>query len=316
MPDHIIRPVPHYSDHIIDKVMPSLEVHLFGGPPGIGKTQLMLQILPAIERGEMVFGHKARPTKCIFVSCDRGERAHLRRLDNLGITHWFPENPPPGVFPFYSGLTTNDNVGYTLESIVKGCAVGFPDRELLFIDGFGSLCTESKDYNDVGKFLRLATQLCVRYNVTIIGSVHSPKAKEGQTYTNPREQILGSQAWGGFSDLLIGMQPADPKDPMNPRRLVHICCRAAAGDFTLKMILQNGRLVPDEAVERDLVTILASWLNSQGFERQIPTKEILEYGVKTCTLHPRFIERWIEEQVESGVLDRVMKGRYRLKMKA
>lgn len=301
---------PHYSHHIVEGIMPSLEMDLVAGPPGIGKTQLMLQILPAIAKGERVFGYPTNPTKSVFVSCDRGERSILRRLDHLGLPHY----PDPGSFPFSSSLETKDGNDYTLETIMIECKKRFPDHPLLFIDGMGALVGESKEYYDVQRFLTSGTRLCLKHNITVIGSVHSPKTREGQTYSNPREQVLGSQAWVGFSDLLISVQPGDPKDPSSNRRLVHVCSRSTAGDFTVKMILSNGILVVDDSIERELYSLLDEWLKKQDHVRIIPTREIILYGVKECSLYERAIERWIEEKVDAGTLERVSRGKYKRKL--
>jgi hypothetical protein len=304
------RPVYDYREHIVPGIMPSREVHLICGPPGIGKTTLCLDLLPAIERGDLILGYsRAIPTKSVFVSCDRSEGAHLRRLDSLGIPH--------AEFPFFSGLDIrDDNDPLNIEKIISSAAKHFPDHPLVFIDGMASLIEDTSNYRQAQQLLRETTKLCYWNNRTVIGSVHSPKAKEGQSYTNPREQILGSQAWSGFSDLVIAMQPAEPKDPANNRRLVHVCTRSAAGDFTVKMILTGGRLMIDDSIERELYSLLEEWLKKQDHTRIIPTREIILYGVKECSLYERAIERWIEEKVEEGVLDRVARGKYRRKLQA
>jgi hypothetical protein len=312
-------------EHIVPGLMPAREVHLICGPPGIGKTTLCLDLLPQIERGDLILGHaRANPTKSVFISCDRSESAHIRRQGSLGMPFWDAANPDPRSFPFFSGISVkldipeedDDDHELKIQNIIRICAQNFPDRPLLFIDGFAALIEDSSNYRQAQQLLRKTTRSCIRHNRTVLASVHSPKAKEGQTYNNPREQILGSQAWAGFSDLVIAMQPADLKDPTNPRRLVHVCSRSLAGDYTIKMILQNGRLVLDDSIERDLYSLLLQWLLKIPYDRQIPTREILTYGVKDCALSLRSVERWIEEQVENGVLERVAKGLYRRKLQA
>jgi hypothetical protein len=298
---------PHYSDHIIEGVMPSLEVHLLTGAPGIGKTSIMLQLLPMIERGERIFGYPSKPTKSVFISCDRSERAHLRRLDSLTIPHYDSESSQAGAFPFYSGLSSD--AGYTLDAIVKGCLYQFPDRPLLFIDGMGSLLGESAQYHDVQKFLRTATRLCYEHCRTIIGTVHSPKSKEGQSYSNPREQILGSQAWAGFSDLVIAMAPEKEDSKI---KQVWVCTRSSAGDFLLRMIRDSsGKLVEySDENEKDMLTLLDQWLSKQDFSREIPTKEFLELGIKQFCLSERTIMRWLSAQVDEGKLKKETRGKY------
>jgi AAA domain len=300
----VIMPPTPYNSYIIESVMPSEEIHLLGGPPGVSKTSLGMQLLCDIEEGRDIFGYHTHPTKSVFVSCDRSERAHLRRLDGFGL--------PPDRFPFFSGRDQD----LTLSAIIQGCYSHYPDRPLLFIDGIASLLDGNlSDYTDVQQFLRSGGQLCEKYHRTLLGTVHASKAREGASYPNPRDQLVGSTAWGGFSDLTLVLQFADSKDISNPDRLLHVCTRGPATEFTVRMRKDRltGRLVELDP-DLDLLSLLDSWILKQDFTRIIPTGEISEIGTKEFQLSPRSIERWLNRQVESGLLERMERGKYQRRM--
>jgi len=303
-PSKIILPYVHPPrEWIVDQIMPIGQLCLLVGPAGVGKTTHSFDLCDDIQEGRLVYGRQVRQTGVVIVSCDRDEDSHYDRLTSLGIPHhrfaFFPQRDAPT----------------SIERIVSACTHHYKSHRLLFIDGFGTLVPDGKlnDYGVVSRFLADCGALCKKHKITILGSIHTAKAKEGEAYTSPREQALGSAAWAGFADLMIVMQRDNPKEPADPIRRVHVCTRGGAGDFTLKYKMdkdQGGRLVLyEDPVEQDLMSLMDYWIGQQAFDRLIPTREFIQEG-KNFTLSQSLVEKWLFNQVEKGHLDRPVRGKY------
>jgi len=302
----ILPPAPYIHPPrrwIIDQVLPIGQVCLLVGPAGVGKTTYSFDICDDVQEGRMIYGRAVNKTGVVIVSCDRDDDSHYDRLTSLGIPHHR--------FPFFPQRDKPTSIGI----IIRACAAQFPWCKLLFIDGFGTLVPDGKlnDYGVVSRHLADAGALCKHFDLSILGSIHTAKAKEGEAYTSPREQALGSAAWAGFADLMIVMQRDNPKEPADPIRRVHVCTRGAAGDFTLKYKADKelgGKLVPyEDPIEQDLLSLMDYWLRQQPFERIIPTREFIETG-KGHTISQSLVEKWLAKQLAEGVVTRPAKGRY------
>ena len=294
--DHLGR---RYDEWLIQDIMPRREVHLIVGPAGAGKTTFTLQMLEDFVEGHWVLGKNTFPCPVVFVSCDRSEADHFRTLDRIGIEH--------GKFQFF-GQRDNPT---TVEVITETCARNWPGC-LVFIDGFATLVPGGKhsDYDVVSNFLRTAGKACEKYDITILGSLHATKAKEGEKFTDPRQRALGSAAWGGFSDLMIVIDREDPDNATEFRR-VSVLPRNAREYVLRYEIGHNGRMVISEDLdENNLLSLLEFWLNQQPVTRIIPTAEFIEQG-KAAAVSARSVERWLSTQLELGHLIKDGKGKYR-----
>ncbi len=310
MPDTPVLPVPIPREWVIDKLLPLRVVSLLVGPPGVSKTSLAIQELSHLPSGGLFLGYPTRPTEVVFVSCDRSREEHDSHCHALGVD--------PSVFHFHDQVNSQT----TILRVVNAVKYAYPRARLIFIDGFARLVPEGKlsDYTVVANFLCECLELAQQHNITIMGCLHAGKAREGATYADPRDQVCGSVAWAGYSNLMIVMQKNNPKDTSDPVRLVHILTRSGRGDITLKFTKDpdpegGGGLIPlEDVVEEDLLSIVAMWLRSQSPDRLIPKREIVQYARDTITgMSERSIERWLQEQIEpGGLLVRPEKGKYRL----
>ncbi len=288
---------------IIDQVLPLGQVCLLVGPAGVGKTTYSFDLCEAIQSGTSLYGRAVNATGVVIVSCDRDADSHYDRLSSLGIPHHR--------FPFFPQRDSPTSI----DVIIRTCASRFPWCKLLFIDGFGTLVPDGKlnDYSVVSRHLANCGALCSRHRVSILGSIHTAKAKEGEAYTSPREQALGSAAWAGFADLMIVLQRDKPTEPADPIRRVHVCTRGAAGDFTLKFKSDKelgGKFIPyEDPIETDLLSLMEYWIGQQPFDRLIPTREFIDEG-KNFTISQSLVEKWLTAQVGKGSLARPLKGKY------
>jgi hypothetical protein len=286
---------------IIEGVLPAHVVALLVGAPGVGKSSAALGWLAQIQAGEPIFGHSSRPTPIVWVSLDRSEDEYYSHLDALGF--------PRDTFRFFDQTVKSTSI----RTIAVACGTRWPGS-LIFIDGFARLVPDGRlsDYGIVADFLVETAELARKYNVTFIGCVHTAKAREGQGYSDPRSQVCGSTAWAAFSNLTIVIERKDAKDPSNPVRIVNILTRAEAGDFQLLFQKDpasrgGGFIVYENPGDKDL---LEFWLSGVEFDRTVSRKEFLSYA-SSQTVAERTAERWLEQRISDGQLERVGRGLYR-----
>jgi len=295
---------PNQPRWIIDEVLPLRVLALLVGPTGASKTSWMIPTLVHIKNGDSVFGRRVNPTKSVFISCDRSQEEYTSHMNALGV--------PLDSFPFFDQTHHKTTIGFC----IRRCWEKFPDHHLLFIDGFARLVPDGKisDYSIVADFLCQASAAARKYNKTVIGCLHAGKERSGAGYENPRDQVCGSTAWVGFSNLTLVLQRDKPKDPEDPIRKLHVLARGAHGDRTYRYRkLESGILIPEEdPAENDIKSIVELWLSDQYKKnplRPIPYREIIDQA-NNCVAE-RTVKRWIDGFIESGRLERIEKGLYK-----
>jgi hypothetical protein len=186
-----------YTEHVITGIMPAREVHLFGGPSGGGKTTVLIALVEALSKGEKIFGHASHPTPFVYISSDRSITDMHRTADRLGID-W-------KAFPIFIPSRQMENVTDVIIAALKK----FPASKLVVIEGFSGFTPNGKtqDYHLVAHWLRSLQELCEAKDITLIGVVHSPKCKPDEKYESPRERIMGSVAWGAYSNTIFYVEP-------------------------------------------------------------------------------------------------------------
>lgn len=199
--------------YLIDKILPARQVHLIGGPSGIGKTRWIIHLIKDWLKGNQVLGFNSNPDRLMYFATDRNEESLEDTLAPFDIN---------GDFKWKSLLNTKQSI----EEIIKahlGIRVFIFDPIMLFVPGYRYV-----DYGCVATFLRHLTSLCVEYDVTILGIVHTTKAKEGEGFSNPRERLLGSAAWGAYAETLFILGSDNFENPdIAQIRYVHVLPRNA-----------------------------------------------------------------------------------------
>jgi len=290
----------NYNDFLVEDILPAREVNLLAGPSGSGKTTLMIQAFPEFLRGGKFLGKKIlAPVQVFYLSCDRSEASFKRSLDAHELSH---DSFPWGVdekIPRGSGGTRLFEIFHWVHEIC-------PDVRLLVIDGFLTLLPEGNPNNNVAvaEFLRLARKLCQKFDLTLLGIVHTPKMREGEDYANPRQRISGGVSWAAFSDLVILVEPEDSRDPENPNRVISVLPRQSAEyQFTLRNV--EGKLVDIEA-ETNLANLETSVENSpEGTIFTTSDLATLAGAASRATLF-----RWIAQATALGLLVKSGRGRY------
>lgn len=275
--------------------MPAREVSLVAGSSGVGKTKLIIQIVQALETGTEIFGRATRQTSCLYVACDRGTDSFKRSLDGYGLAYsafaWASERDIPR-----AAARTRPY------QIMKWAAVRHPEARLVVLDGLSGLVPDFCNYHEVAVMFREVQALCQDQNQTILGTVHATKVKTLDKICNPRERVVGSVAWGGFSEMVVSMDHEDPQDPENPFRVVNVCNHSGPN---LRLRVRYNALGRLMVVEQD--SDLAELLD-QAVLGAIPASGLTKGDVVELarTLGPAItvaaVERWLAQAALDGRL--------------
>lgn len=289
-----------YNDFLIDSILPAREVHLLGGSPGVGKTTFLIQFLDWFRKGEPVFGFRTHPEKggVLYISCDRSPESFKRALDRLRVPHT--------AFPW---LTDYDIPSGPLgvpraEVMLEWVHSKHPEVVLVVMDGLSLLVPEGRSgsdggYSSVAKFLRSLRARAAKLGLTVLGTCHANKVKEGESYSNPRDRILGSTAWSGFSDLVLILDPLDPSNPENPVRVLNVLPREAPNQI-LKFSNEKGVLVPWEgASETEVMDLIQMKFLEFDPEAVWSIKDLHD---KIGTISRKSVERWVKSALEAGFI--------------
>jgi hypothetical protein len=188
-------------EYLIDELLPTQEIHLIGGPTGAGKTTWLLRLLDQWRRGERIFGFASHPAEFLYVSLDRSRNGMLRILQRMRLD---PRN-----FNLIFPSLADRKLGIPL--YLQKLVAAYPAARLIVVEGFQTGVENINDQKEVTSYLANVQTLCVRTNITVLGVVHTSKAKQNAKYENPRERIAGCGQWGGWSETVIMVEPqTDP----------------------------------------------------------------------------------------------------------
>lgn len=289
-----------FDEWLIEDLIPAFEFHLIGGPSGSGKSTLLFQILDAFVDGREIFGHKVNSVPCAYVSLDRGHVQTLRTMLQVG----YKETK----FPWW-GLGGSRKRPKTLKAIMDLVKSRQPDVKFLVIEGLANMLDNGKhcEYQATGDFLNELAWLCHDQKITVLASVHSPKTKEKDRYTNPRERVLGSVNWAGTADTVIIVEPVSVESAEDHSRLIFLLPRNAAQQVPLYKF-ENGRLVPSEdASDATWRLLMDMELSQLPVGAQVTSDQIKEWADR-LKLSTSSLTRWKNEKVKNSTLAHLQKG--------
>lgn len=290
--------------YLIDDILPSREVHLLGGPSGSGKSTWWFQVIPEWAEGKPVLGHTSHPTPWCYVSTDRSTEGVIRTLERLGID--------PSTIPFISVVDeVNDSPTNYLDLALRA----FPEAKLILLEGISSLVPVNSRQGDGGyravtRFLRILGRLCREHDVTVWGSAHSPKMKPEDRFTNPRQRVMGSVAWGGYSESIFLIEPLGDEDRSTAnRRVLTVEPRNAPPEFHDLAFNSKGRLIPFDP-EADLDAIFIEEFLKKHEESGFTTAEF--HSAMAKFMSERTSKRRLQELEKAHRVVLVSRGRYRV----
>ena len=218
------------TNYLIDEILPARRVHLLGGPSGVGKTRWLFDTLLKWEAGKPIFGLASHPVPWVYVPADRDLESVEETLATMGI-----KKGAIDIIPAF-GRHAKTWSQITTAAAERGA-------ELVVVEALAGFCDAPGLHHQVRAFLNsVYTQIYPTINaprgMTIMGVMETPKMKPHERYENPRQRISGVATWAHSTETIMMLEPADPKHPKKPERILHICPRnARAQELSGKMDL-------------------------------------------------------------------------------
>lgn len=290
MPDHST------DQFIVDDILPARQVHLIGGPSGSGKTTWMCQaFFGDWQEGRPLLGHPSHPAPWLYVACDRNRESVQHTLARCGLA--FDPKTMCSITDFQGSI------------LLPELHHRFPWARVWFIEALDMMMPEG-DINSrrqVASFLRQLSKDCQTHNVTLVGTVHSPKQTQDHHYNNPRDRITGSAAWSAFAETLIVFEPTGP----TTRHVDLLPRNAAAESFDFELD-DHGLLVLVADSNTSAETALELLLRSK-VGKTIKRGEIDALGA-TVGISKATVGRIIERFIIRGLLERTEHGIYLVRL--
>jgi hypothetical protein len=240
-----------------------------------------------------------------FISGDRPQEEVEEMLSDLG----WGLRELRGIYPI-NDKTYGDGLHALLEQAIQY------KPEFIFIEGLAFLLGakhDQKDYGSTAHQLAYMTWMCIKGGFTILGSLHSPKMKPDAVYENPREHMLGSVSWGGFSSTDIIVRPRDPLGIDTTRDLYIYPRNAPPEQWSFEMdshgVPTSFRMSGQQA--NSGATVAALFLLRRKSGEVFRTSEFVEF----CTLEGfsnASSERYLKKLESEGYVTRVAHGQYRV----
>jgi hypothetical protein len=299
-------------DYIVDQIFPSNEVHIIAGPSGSGKTRMLHQeFIPRLVAGSDVWGHQCRkPRKCVYFSLDRSIASIADTLRQMKLA------------PAATILSAiNDDIPLDIDSMYHIAEQYVPGVEVFIIESFLRLFRVAddkktmlqpgniNDYLQVSDFLTTLTRKCMQLGITLMCSTHTTKMRERDLIFSPRERLLGSVAWGAYSDTLVYIGPVKLQDEINNNRRLYIMPRNSAPAEFVYQFDQDGRLVETTQDAND--SRLDKYLYEEVNDETEFTRQEVDNWAALQDISKQTVTRWLSNLVDAGYLERVVRGRYR-----
>lgn len=288
-------------EFLIEGILPANEPHLLGGSSGSGKTTFTFQwLLNQWQDGNPFFGHQSNPVPYSYISLDRSRSSVTRTLQRLNleksITRVICQEDVP-----------EDCV--TVTQVVKEAKRIHPDSQLLIIEGFQLLVGDKGNhYTPVANLLKRTSRICTTQGLTILGICHSPKMKNDESYQHPRESIMGSAAWGAYSDTVMTLSLDEATGTITTR----ILPRNGAMETHSLVFGVNGTLVPlDAAKPREAIKLRIESLSAGSAVMRVEILRWAEgYGVSAKTADRVItgcLKNKVLEAIEPGIYERSLR---------
>jgi AAA domain len=233
--DFVLTPAEGQLDGWFPLGSPSL----IGGSSGSGKSTFMLDLCVQQKISVPFFGHQTHGRPYLVLMLDRGKHSHERTMRRLGfVLDTVPIKFIPPVLDFAASQAVLDRI--------EECEV---TPEIVFIEGMDMLVSDANKMEVVTLFLREMQQIATHFHIALIGSTGSPKTKPREGYTQKRDTIFGSQAWGRMVETVACVQYPQGDDTADQREISVLLRNGKAEKFTVEF--QQGRLVllPSEIEE-------------------------------------------------------------------
>jgi primase/DNA polymerase family protein/AAA domain-containing protein len=188
---------------------PKGEVSLIGGSSGAGKTSWAMPLLEKIRKGADIFGHSAKPRDYRVLLHDRSKKAMQRTVKALGLSAEAIER--------VIRLTSTQQSRPPAE-ILEAAIEREPGVECWFIEGLDLWITDPNKMEVVGPVIDGLQRIATRRNVSVLGTVGSPKQRGKDNKYSGRDTLFGSAALARKVETVVLMQLHNDEDPNSVRR--------------------------------------------------------------------------------------------------
>lgn len=213
---------------------------IIAGPSAGGKTTWMYQLLTTQIYNKQFHGHETYGYPFITFGRDRGLGDHLETMERMRLS--------PALVPFVP--LAHDVYDFdAAQAILKAIEDTVPMPKIVFIEGIDMMVERGNELRPSTDFMHWLQQISERYNLVIIGSMGSPKVKEGNGYAATRDNILGSTGWGRAAATVALFQFSKKKNEKGRRTLTVELRNAPTEKFVLLFVdglLEVQPDVPDE----------------------------------------------------------------------
>jgi hypothetical protein len=290
---------------IIDGLFPVRRVHLIAGPVGVGKTTLECQAIECIQLQTPFLGFAVQPTPIWYITADRSVEEHLETCERLNVSMEGVKVISTDSYPTIPLLRE------ILESDKKGIKGAFVIVEPLpfFLVNHINQPGNINDPVQVARFLCTLKRLCGELDITILGSCHSSKAKEGSGYAMIREKISGCSSWGGYTSTNIVIDPTEPGDPTSPFRTVYLLYRNRPNCTIQFQLDARGRFVPTTPGKSSAWAVLDKQLLEWPVTKKFSNSDI-EFWQEMAGCARATAFRWVDSKIEDGLIERIERGVY------
>ena len=290
--------------YFVDDLFPCLHTSLICGPSGAGKSRWLLAMIADWLEGKPILGHKSNPMRYGYISCDRPSADTHELIEDMGLNERLKH------MKIVSLMDNNNSFDY-VDIPLKHFQPGTVD--VLFIESFQALMPQGElnNYWKVLAFFRLWHQFCQLHQYSILGTVHPPKAKEGEGYSLQRDQIMGTGAWGAVIHGLITLTFANPSNIDDTTRQMVVSPRKKKPWKLMLDFDSKGFLI--ESTQEDQITsmILEQHLVGIASGTIVTTLEVKQWAMQH-KVSERAMYRWLKE---TPLLERVDKGEYKVRLK-
>lgn len=287
---------------MIDKLFPSGGVHILAGPSCAGKTRWLFQSIAAWTALSPILGAPPleQPPSWLYIPAeptDGGARKLARHysLDDsplleIAALHLNRSQPLQDLL---ANLPENRYIA--IESAVRCLPTG-----------------NLNSYADVHSFLEAFSQAAKLKNSTFILTHPTSKTKDGEGYSSVRERLLGSVAWGAFSDNVVLIEPRTPSNESDPSRLLRFSPRSgSSGARYLLKFNDRGELIYEGKVHGDPFEEFFSALPANF---RIRVRQVIGWAEASGTSNPeaakKQAQRWLGAMASDGRIRKAGHGVY------
>lgn len=301
---------PSPARFVVQNLIRRHEIALICGALNVGKTTLALQFYDDFCHGRALLNtYPSLTVPACFISCNRSRESLRYHMETMSLDPYtLPHLALPELIRYEE---------YNLATAYKHAKELVPNLRVLFLDGIGMLIQgKQNDPRDMSQFMADSTRFCYTNELTIIGTAGAAKAKQGAGYVDILERTSGSGEIMAQSDTKIVLDRYKQHDPTDPNRTITIYATrrptirlwakfSSEGTLSIQSDPPEGY---NEPVASPAQQLLTQWLTQYA-------EETLELGdLRTVTnsanISRASLYRWLDDQLELGMLERCGKGKY------